>query len=848
MKKLYFLLIAFCTGYNVFSQNITIPDIVLKNKLINTNCADFINDDESLFTGDVDTNDDGEIQLSEALAVYALNLSGLNLTPEEKIAVITGIEQFTNLRSLNLGSNKITGNLVFSYSHLKSLLLSQNLLTGINVDNCPNLLHLYSSLNKITTLNTSGLQNLEYVNSSMCSDLTTVNVSNCPLLNHLQLTSCNISSLNVDGDISLDTVSLGNNKLNSLDFSGFENLFILSCNDNLLTSLNLSECTKLVILDTFNNNLSALNVSTLTDIQLINCYNNNLTSLNASGKTHLWKIDCSDNEINNLNIDECVALKYIIANNNNLTTIDTNHCIVLETLECKNNQLQSLFLKNGRNETLTVVGNPEIQYVCSDEENITGIALTVLYSSPNAVVNSYCFFNPGGNNYNTIEGTVSLDIDNNGCTETELMKGVKVDITGNNQDGTTVTNSNGVYKYYVNAGTYSIAPNLEIPNFFMLSEPSVDHTFNTTGNSTEINFCIVPNGTHYDLNTFLTPSLPARPGFDATYRLYVYNKGNQIQSGSVQLVFNDDLLDFITATPIPVSSTSGNLSFEFSNILPLSYNYIDLTFNVNSPTETPAVNIDDVLSFTANIISAEPDETPEDNTYEFDQLVVGSFDPNDKVVAEGNNITPDKLDKYLHYTIRFQNTGTYETTNIVVKDMLTDNLDWSTFMPVSASHPYRTTLTKGNQLEFFFENINLAAENVNEPHSHGFVTFKIKPKNDLVIGDEINNTAEIYFDYNHPIITNTTTTSIEVLDINDFIYKNKLWVYPNPTKEFISITFNNDLDIKTVNIYNLQGQLLNSSSKVLNNSMINISQYQTGTYILEIITNQGRSLQKIIKQ
>ena len=54
----------------------------------------------------------------------------------------------------------------------------------------------------------------------------------------------------------------------------------------------------------------------------------------------------------------------------------------------------------------------------------------------------------------------------------------------------------------------------------------------------------------------------------------------------------------------------------------------------------------------------------------------------------------------------------------------------------------------------------LPDSNVNELASHGFLRFRVKPVNGLVIGDVIKNTAAIYFDYNLPVYTNTEMTTV----------------------------------------------------------------------------------------
>ena len=46
---------------------------------------------------------------------------------------------------------------------------------------------------------------------------------------------------------------------------------------------------------------------------------------------------------------------------------------------------------------------------------------------------------------------------------------------------------------------------------------------------------------------------------------------------------------------------------------------------------------------------------------------------------------------------------------------------------------------------------------INEPASHGFIQFKIKLKQNTPYWSTIKNTAAIFFDFNEPIFTNTTS-------------------------------------------------------------------------------------------
>ena len=49
----------------------------------------------------------------------------------------------------------------------------------------------------------------------------------------------------------------------------------------------------------------------------------------------------------------------------------------------------------------------------------------------------------------------------------------------------------------------------------------------------------------------------------------------------------------------------------------------------------------------------------------------------------------------------------------------------------------------------------------NEPESHGYIKFKINPQEDLTLGTQVENFADIFFDFNDPIRTNTTLTTFD---------------------------------------------------------------------------------------
>ncbi len=144
--------------------------------------------------------------------------------------------------------------------------------------------------------------------------------------------------------------------------------------------------------------------------------------------------------------------------------------------------------------------------------------------------------------------------------------------------------------------------------------------------------------------------------------------------------------------------------------------------------------------------------------------ILDSFDPNDKAVSP-RGVGPERYTPTgaaLDYVIRFQNTGTDVAYKVVVTDTLSEHLDVSTLRVGTVSHPYKMTVTgKGRPvLTFTFDNINLPDSTADEPRSHGRIQFNIRPKAGLPEKTRVENFADIFFDYNEPIRTNTTLNAI----------------------------------------------------------------------------------------
>jgi hypothetical protein len=525
----------------------------------------------------------------------------------------------------------------------------------------------------------------------------------------------------------------------------------------------------------------------------------------------------------------------------------------IEQLIANNNNLITLNLKNGRPDMvfqLNIDNNPNLSYVCVNNNheayynsyfqspNITLLGLPV-----NVVVNSYCNFTPGGN-YFTINGTAHFDADSNGCSVLDSgYANFKVAISNGTTTLTTLTNTGGFYETYVPAGNYTITPQIENSSYFTVTPVSATVDFPTQASPFAQDFCVTANGIFHDLEVAIVPIGVARPGFDASYKIQYKNKGTQTENANLVFNYNDLVMDYLTASTNPTSQNTGALNWNLGTLQPFQTGSITVNFNLNTPTESPALNGGDVLPFSSTINGLFTDETPSDNTFILNQTVVNSYDPNDKTCLEGIVVDQNKIGDYLHYQIRFENTGTYPAQNIVVRDTIdATKFDISTLEMVNASHNCKTKITD-DKVEFIFENINLP---FNDATNDGYIVFKIKTKSTLTVGESVSNTASIYFDYNFPIVTNTATSAFQNLSKEDFSSENKVLLYPNPVKNTLFLTSKNNID--SIIIYDIQGRKIQDNIVNSNELRLDTNGLIKGCYFIEILFQNERVAKKFIKQ
>lgn len=210
MKNKVILLLILLISTVSYTQIVDIPDPNFKNALVNTLCVD--TDGDYIVDSNVDTNNDGEIQVSEAETVTFLNVSSNN------IESMVGIQSFVNLQVLQCTDNLITAIDVSQNLNLTNLSIGNNLLTNIDVKENIQLKSLNFSYNKI-------------------------------------------ANINVSYNLNLDTLIANNNLLYEIDVSNNLSLYDLSFFNNQISYLDCSQHSNLVFLIGFNNQLTYLNIN-----------------------------------------------------------------------------------------------------------------------------------------------------------------------------------------------------------------------------------------------------------------------------------------------------------------------------------------------------------------------------------------------------------------------------------------------------------------------------------------------------------------------------------------------------------------------------------------------------------
>ena len=247
------------------------------------------------------------------------------------------------------------------------------------------------------------------------------------------------------------------------------------------------------------------------------------------------------------------------------------------------------------------------------------------------------------------------------------------------------------------------------------------------------------------------------PGFAFNLFLTCRNDG-YLPSGGTVFLTKDPSLTWLGFSETPAKITGDTVRWILPEIAPGSFARFSVTLRVDPGTALATLLYFSARATLDNLF--DPDAA--NNTELVVVQVLGSYDPNDKSVEPAGPVTPDAVanGQSLTYTVRFQNTGTFPAEFVRITDTLSSGLDLSTLRVLATSHPMEWSL-EDNVVKFYFADIQLPDSTSDEPGSHGFVKFSLLMRPELQKGDAVENFADIYFDFNTPVRTNTVQTRID---------------------------------------------------------------------------------------
>jgi len=886
MKKIYLaLILLICTVQLEAQQTTAIPDQNFEQALIDLGY-------------DIGTPD-GFVLTDSIKNIIKLDI-GLR-----KITDLTGIAYFTKLQVLYCNNNSIS-----------SLDLSSNkLLTDVQ---CA-----YNSISSLDLSSNIKLEKLQCSNSKLQS----LNISNCLQLTELTCSYNSLTILDISNNKNLTTLWCDSNHITNIDFSNNKELQVLDCSQNALKTIDVSECTKLFQFFCMNNKLIHLDLSSNYDLKFLVCSYNSLTYLNLKNGNNLKLQSIIMKNNPNLECIIVDNPWFSIQNWGTKYVSSKDSIAQYTTAPCGSNLISGkVFYDSNSNCNYDLSDHPLLGYLIKISGNFESYKITdnngnysflvdsnlnvnvsLVKPVDSANIGGYCklngyTFNTGGSNFNTSNVNFGLKLKpysklSINISKTRMRRCFRnsTKISCQN-DGTKDEYNVRVYVQYPEyvsliSATKPIS-NVDIVNKIYMFTLDTLKAFSKS----EINLIDSVNCGNEDIRfytqcikTWITPksklfltkdtlawdksniSVIQRPKClgDSIVQFTIKNKGtgNMNIPQKYRLYYNNEITD----------SGSFKLSSNDSLIIGSSADGSTIRLEAdqyqNYPGQSiPRATIEGCGSSTPAKASLGfwPRSQCDDLDPDVSEICLeirDSYDPNEKTVSPSGitakNYVPTKGP--LHYSIGFQNTGSDTAYKIVVVDTLSKNLDLSTLVITGASHKYTYSISGQSQpiLEFTFNNINLPDSTTDEAHSHGFISYTLYPNDSIIPKSTIDNFADIYFDYNSPIRTNTThvvafdTTIVSNKIISVKLISSptsildlevpKIKISPNPCSQNIEVeSLNNDYNL--LKIYSSNGSLILVKT-ISCKDKIDVSTLNQGAYFIIISNHAGNQFKyEIIKR
>lgn len=384
-----------------------------------------------------------------------------------------------------------------------------------------------------------------------------------------------------------------------------------------------------------------------------------------------------------------------------------------------------------------------------------------------------------------------------------------------------------------------------IHNTSCLSGGYFEFTFDTVSSEYLKDFALSCTDS-FDLGISVSHSLRAAPG-SSYIQATAHNNSCIVKNSTMHITMPtgfilDNIVPSYTSYSISGSTVSIDVDTLGSNMQRMYMLHIRAIDTALLPGSS--------VTYSASIDSLSIDVHPSDNEVNVIANLLGPYDPNQKIAVPERYLST--AEEEINYYIEFENVGNDTAFNVRIVDTISDLLDYNSFNITGSSHLFkfhRNNTHNVSILTFEFPDIKLADSTKPEANK-GWISYTIKPKNGLNYGDEIKNTAHIYFDYNPAIVTNTTIHELKPLSINKFNKQSAFKVYPNPVENKLVIE-SKDNSLRKVVVRNIMGQIVHNQNVNNGTTTLNIESLNwiNGIYLVECENESGeQQIFKVIKQ
>lgn len=443
--------------------------------------------------------------------------------------------------------------------------------------------------------------------------------------------------------------------------------------------------------------------------------------------------------------------------------------------------------------------------------------------------------------FGSVQGNTYRDQNSNGAFDAgEIAAPVMLSVM---PGGLNMYSPGANYLFCSDSGSYTVTP-ANPPQYHVVVPPSRSYTITGQGQLADsMDFAFQPIPGIYD-GTIDLWGFNAWIGNQSAQYITYCNEGTELLDGTVLLTLDPDMT-FVSSVPAPASNTANSATWNFTGLMPGVCNTITIQVLTDS-----TVVAGDTLSSSAGLQVVQSDIHLSDNLDQRAVPAVTSFDPNDKAVDLAT-LTPAEVSaaKALEYTVRFQNTGTAPAVNIVIRDTMDTDLDLGTFEMIGASHPYTLSIVDGTAI-WSFQGIMLPDSASDEPGSHGAIHYRVSPKTTLMLGDEITNRADIYFDYNAPVLTNTVVTTVSdaqaVATVGDM---STVHVFPSPSEGLAYVQMPDGMPARTrVEVLDATGRVMTFSAAPAQGALVqlDLTGLANGPYTVRLFTAEGTRMGKVV--